>query len=419
MLGALLDKLGGLLPKNFIIASFFPMLIFAFLNGVMLYLFSGGFSRSFDRYLTLDAARQTFYGVVVLIGVAFVAYVFSTLNLFLRETLEGKHFLKLLRLQTPMVREQQRRLDELERDLDKSRRQFFLLRRDSDGWLKSLGEALKTGNEQSGPCEYTARGEVSKEIARLKWLRTRNELIEFKEMRAAVEALGSELKKYPTRLDGPGASDEENRRQLDADHTSLRLLIFYDQAISENRYVEAFNEKEFRYSRYKVNATAMGNIAESVRSYARSRYQINLDPLWSRFQKLIQADEKFYASLLDAKTQLDFLVSLFWLTALFTAAWLASLLLYARVSLLAFLLVGVVGAGMAVVWYKIATRNYLAFADILRTSIDLFRFDLLTSLHTPLPESSERERETWNGLSKLIGYGESEQPISYTHRLNQ
>jgi hypothetical protein len=159
----------------------------------------------------------------------------------------------------------------------------------------------------------------------------------------------------------------------------------------------------------------MGNLAESVRSYARSRYEMNLDSFWSRLQKSIQADEKFYLTLIDAKTQLDFLVSLFWLTTLFTVIWLASIL-YLRTSWLAFVFVGVIGAGLAALWYEIAKQNYLAFADILRTSIDMFRFDLLKGLHIKLPSSSDHERTTWQQLNYLIGHGDETETVRYFHQ---
>jgi hypothetical protein len=281
--------------------------------------------------------------------------------------------------------------------------------------IERLSDARAVGNQQQVECQYSNQETVSIDIKSLKAVRSRNELIEFGALKKIVEGLAGELEKYPTEKGRSQADDLENRRQLDGDHTKLILLIYYAQGIVENKYVEAFNEKEFKYSRYKVNATSMGNIAESVRSYARSRYEINLDSFWSRFQKLIQADDKFYASLLDAKTQLDFLISLFWLTALFTFIWLF-FLAYVRVSWLAFILVGVIGGGLAWIWYKIATRNYLAFADILRTSVDLYKFDLLTALHSQLPTSSDHERQIWDRLNQLIGYGENRQRVPYTQQ---
>lgn len=415
MLGTLLDKLGGLLPRSFIVSSFFPVLIFAILNGVMLYQFSASFRRAFEAYFALDASKQATYGVGVLIAISFVAYIFSTLNLYLRELLEGKHFAGFTTLQTLMVAAKQRQLDALKDDLEKSKRQFFLLKKTSERWLERLATAYQAANEPNVESKYSAESPVSIQIRKLQAERTRNVLITSRQLEDTVSAFQQEVESYPTVAEGSTVDDRKNRRKLDEDHTSLRLLIYYSQGIAENNYVEAFNEIEFQYSRYKVNATSMGNIAESVGSYARSRYEINLDSFWSRLQKSMQSDEKFYATLIDAKTQLDFLVSLFWLTTLFTTIWLASLL-YVRTSWLAFVLVGVIGAGLAALWYEIAKQNYLAFADILRTSIDMFRFDLLEGLHVRLPGSSDHERTTWQQLNYLIGHGDATETVRYFHQ---
>jgi hypothetical protein len=415
MLGTLLDKLGGLLPRSFIVASFFPVLIFAILNGAMLYLFSSSFRRAFEAYFALDAAKQSIYGAGILIAISFVAYIFSTLNLYLLELLEGKHFAGFTKLKTRMVAEKQQQLDALQDDLDESRMEFVLLKKDSDKWLERLAVAYRAANEPNIETKYSAESSVSTEIGKLKAKRTRNVLITAAEWKKIVSAFEDEVKGYPIVAADSKVDDSKNRRKLDEDHTSLRLLIDYSQRIAENNFVEAFNEKEFQYSRYKVNATSMGNIAESVRSYARSRYEMNLDSFWSRLQKSIQADEKFYLTMIDAKTQLDFLVSLFWLTTLFTVIWLASLL-YVRTSWLAFVLVGVIGAGLAALWYEIGKQNYLAFADILRTSIDMFRFDLLKGLHVKLPSSSDHERTTWTQLNYLIGHGDETETVRYFHQ---
>jgi hypothetical protein len=415
MLSTLLDKLGGLLPRSFIIASFFPVVIFAISNGVMLYLFSASFRRAFEAYFALNATGQTTYGVGILIAISFVAYIFSTLNLYLLELLEGRHFAGFTSLQRRMVAEKQRQLDALQRNLERSQRQFFLLKTHADEWLDRLGKAYRAANESNVESKYSAESSVSTKIGKLKAERTRNVLITDLQFEGVVSAFEQEVKSYPIVAEGSKADDLENRRKLDEDHTSIRLLIDYSQRIAENNFIEAFNEKEFQYSRYKVNATSMGNIAESVPSYARSRYEMNLDSFWSRLQKSIQADEKFYLTMIDAKTQLDFLVSLFWLTTVFTVIWLASLL-YVRTSWLAFVLVGVIGAGLAALWYEIAKQNYLAFADILRTSVDMFRFDLLKELHVKLPSSSDHERTIWKQLNYLIGHGDETETVRYFHQ---
>jgi hypothetical protein len=414
MLGTLLDKLGGLLPRSFIIASFFPVLIFGISNGVMLYRFSASFRRAFETYFALNASRQTTYGVGILIAISFVAYIFSTLSLYLLELLEGKHLSGFPRLKTRMVAEKQRQLEALRDVIERPRREVFLLKTHAEEWLDRLGKAYRAANVSDVESKYSAQSSVSTMIRKLEAQKSRLDLITFLQLEDAVSGFELEVKSYPVVTDSK-VDDRENRRKLDQDHTSLRKLIYDSQAIAEKNYLGAFNEMDVRYSRYTVNPTSMGNIAESVRSYARSRYAINLDSFWSRLQKSIQADEKFYLTLIDAKTQLDFLVSLFWLTTLFTIIWLASLL-YLRTSWLAFVLVGVIGAGLAALWYGIAKQNYLAFADILRTSIDMFRFDLLKGLHVKLPSSTDHERTTWQQLNYLIGHGDETETVRYSHQ---
>src|SRR5712691_3364814 len=91
MLSNLLDKLGALLSKSFVIGSFIPVLIFAFLNGALLYWnaswFRGGWAES-----QLFDAKAGFVMGAILIGLAVTAYVLSSVSVFLREVLEGKHF---------------------------------------------------------------------------------------------------------------------------------------------------------------------------------------------------------------------------------------------------------------------------------------------------------------------------------------
>src|SRR6476661_1189364 len=91
MLGTLLEKLGTLLPRNFIIASFFPMLLFAAMNGLMLYWMSDRFHQAVQNYFAMDAGSQALIGFPILIAITLAAYIFSTLNLLQRELLEGQY----------------------------------------------------------------------------------------------------------------------------------------------------------------------------------------------------------------------------------------------------------------------------------------------------------------------------------------
>lgn len=411
MLGTLLEKLGGLLPKNFIISSFFPVLIFAFLNGLMCYLTSDAWRRWLGEYSQLDAGKQALYGFPVLIGIAVLAYIFSTFSLYLRQLLEGNYLPELLSRR--LTAKQQVRLKRLQEEIEEYGRKRFDLNNNLRNWQKGLRDARKLGDKGDIDCTYTDANSSAVKIERLRQLRKQHQWIEFAALEDTVADLARELTRCRVDRADDKSADALNRQLLDKDHTELIDLIDYSFGQINNRFIDLYNEREFNFSRYKLAPTAMGNIAESINSYALTRYAINLEAFWSRLQKVIQGDEKFYATLLDAKTQLDFLVALFWVTAAFTAIWVFALL-YAGSSILAFLVVGLVGPTLCILFYKIALQNYLVFADTLRTSIDLYRLDMLKALHVTLPPNTTAERQTWEALNGLIGYGRIREVV-YKH----
>ena len=89
MLTAVLDRLTSLTSKAFIIGAFVPVLAFAFLNGVVLYLGFGWFRAWAEPQISV--AARTFDVVATLVGLAVVAYVLSSLSAFLQQVLEGEH----------------------------------------------------------------------------------------------------------------------------------------------------------------------------------------------------------------------------------------------------------------------------------------------------------------------------------------
>jgi hypothetical protein len=401
VLGTLLERVGALLPKSFTIANLFPMLMFAAVNGLMLYWMSDRFREVVHDYLSQPAGKQALIGFPILIAIALAAYIFSTLNLLQRELLEGKYL--WARAKRKMTAAQQKRIEALKAEVDATIKNRFAL--DELNADQRLLDARDEGNKLEIGCQYSASSDAAKAIKALHEKTLGYEAIRAADLETEIALLEGEFKKC--KVDKKDANDSEMQAMLSLDQQQATLIARINFALKEAEaaYVGLYNKGEFNYSRYRVAPTAMGNIAESVRSYARSRYSIDLDAFWSRLQKVVVDDDKFYSSLVDTKTQLDFTISLFWLTVCFTAIWTVELLIL-RKSILAFVLVAVGGPVLSILWYQIALQNYRAFADVLKTSIDLYRFDLLALLRAARPRGNEHEREIWSGLNSVIGYGE-------------
>jgi hypothetical protein len=156
----------------------------------------------------------------------------------------------------------------------------------------------------------------------------------------------------------------------------------------------------------------MGNIARSIQSYTASRYGLNIDMLWTRFQKVMH-DDGFYGVLQDAKTQVDFLVSSIWLTAISTLLWIAYQMFVGH-GVLLFLAALALGPLALFVFHGLALQNYRAFADLMRSAVDLYRWALLDALHIAKPQDPLQERELWPILNRQLGYGEAV-GIPYDH----
>src|SRR5262249_28614214 len=149
-------------------------------------------------------------------------------------------------------------------------------------------------------------------------------------------------------------------------------------------------------------------------SYATTRYNLNLDLHWSRLQKAVRRDDASWAIIQDSKTQLDFLINSCWLTIGWTAVWSVALLLRGYHPWV-FLAVSLGGPLIARVWYLVAVEQYRAFADLLRTSVDLFRFDLLKDLRLALPADLLDERYLWDELNQVTAYGDQTSNFRFQH----
>ncbi len=130
-------------------------------------------------------------------------------------------------------------------------------------------------------------------------------------------------------------------------------------------------------------------------------------------QAIIAEDSAFSALLDESKLKLDFAVSMTAVSGLFAISSIVPVALFVELFYLV-LLVPAIALGAMVLFYLLAVRAYRALGEVLRSAIDIFRFELMEKLHLKKPKNSEDEKAIWEKLSdhmKLMGTDQ----IEYNH----
>lgn len=308
MLGNLLEKLSSFFSRSFLV-NCIPLLFFAFLHTLTAYFANASFQGWVRLRVMPELGQASLVTFAALLALTIVAYVLSTLNLLMRQILEGRYLPDWIA--AGLGQRHQDRLHKVERKLTQARRELGSLRTKGATWNEQLGEAMREGFATKR-CSYIPPEAVKTVIRR----RENNDTLAETHLQAAVNALVPILKANSTQEVGNAQSDK-----LDADNAEVRLAILYAIEQKESEVVRYFNVRQFDFAGAEIRPTRMGIIAETAAYYAKSRYGLNLDFFWSRLQKAIAADSTLYSNLQDAKSQLDFMVSMFWHTTLYTLIW--------------------------------------------------------------------------------------------------
>lgn len=393
MLSTLLSQLQGYFSKYFLLASFFPMLSFAVLNGLVGYLVFDGWHDWVDRNIfnAPTGTRATFVTTSLVVAVTLLAYVLSALGTFLRQVLEGRSWGAIGSLFVPA---QARRRNRLDREAERLLAEIADLA-PAESWQRSLAEARKAGKKAQGGISLSP-APVEAALTTLERRQLNFQLVKAAELEHAVDMIAVSLRNRDADTDGT----------LDRQHARVLQLIDYARQCAPALHVKLQNELNSSFGAQDVAPTKMGNVANSIQSYALRRYACNLEVIWSNLLRIVQKDEKAQAALQEAKTQLDFLVTYCWLTIVFAAVWTIVFGLVAQ-SRTAFLVSALAGPLLAYLWYRAAAEQYRSFADVAMTTLDTFRFDLLRDMRIHVPADVEDERVIWANVGKLATYGET------------
>ncbi len=406
-LDTLIDRLQGLFGRGYLLAGFFPVLILtalcALVAGRLFPSTQGFFARVSEKEASLD---QLLSWLGLLLILALAGFIFWSLNTWLRELLEGRYLPSPIRRWLEARQQEARlaleeRLDQLRPDLSRYRRVAGMTlveairEKDSKAgkrqWANLLAAAETAARERTETRAFEVAPEVVREHKRLLRMRRRQQVIPFRSARRLFEALLAELESAPA--DGLPEL-VKMRRQF------LRLARYATVKV-ESEYARLWCEKFWRFPSESaaLGPTGLANMAELFRHYTSTRYGMEVDVFWPRLQKIVAGDKDFLPLLGEAKTKLDFAVAMTWTSGLFALGWSIVIPLYSE-SFLLFPLVITPAIVATALFYLVAFRAYRAFGEVLRSAVDLFRFQLLEALHLKLPPRVEDERALWQELSR-------------------
>jgi hypothetical protein len=402
MIGALLNTVQTTLlgSRGFLLTSLLPVILFTLGS----YLVDSSIQPAHTKWIAqFMQDKPGFTASAVGLLILILAYMFSSVNSLLREILEGK----LLRRwpNNPFLKYQMKKAEEVRARFDDLQRSHFDLSREKS--IDRLRTARQNGSVKAAPAAApptTLRTAVDGMIA----LKSQLKELDHATLTKAVADLAP-------LLEAASANDRKSNFsvQLSVMHVDLVQCVQYELGRLERARVQAYWESA-TYPE-DLAPTRLGNIAGTLTYYAKSRYGMLLDVFWTRLQKQIQADEKMSNSLQDAKVQLDFFVSLVWVSGAFSLFWSIMLIaLTTQVKL--FLMVSAGGYAVMFVCYQLACQSYVTFGEVVRGAVDMLRFQLISAYHLPLPAGSNEEKQLWSTLADWVAYDSRTGDVLYDHK---
>lgn len=393
MLSTFLSQLQGYFSRYFVVGSFFPMLSFAVLNGLIGYFAFPRWQGWIHSNLLDSPSSGALTSGTLVVAITLMAYVLYGLSTALRQILEGRSWGWFGRLLIPA---QSRRREQLRRKLQAVAMETADLN-DAPIWQQQMAAARDIGKSEHPGIGFVppADDQMKRTLDGLE-----RKMLDFAEVQA--DGLQAAAEQFEKRL---RSCDFDASPELLEQQQRLGRLIAYASERAPALHARLQNQMNADFGAQNVAPTMMGNVASSIQSYALRRYHCNLELVWSNLLRLAQNDDKTQTTLLEAKTQLDFLVACCWLTLLSAAFWAVSFCVVVP-SRTAFVASALGGPLLAWLWYRAATEQYRSFADVAMTTLDTLRFDLLRAMRVHPPSDVGDERVVWENIDLLTTFGD-------------
>lgn len=433
-LSSLGDALQGLFSRNFVIAGFMPVAVFAGLSLWPLSILYPETWEALSQQLEDTDVLSTEFSLQV-IGLILISYVVWSSRAFFREILEGRYLSSSARegltaCQTSVWRklEEQREalrpdrtflrqvaaMDLFEaRNIDTTSADAETVKRGEEQWVNVLHNAI--GQFDTGGAGHNFTGnkdlaDLNVVITALKKKRDRQESISFSDLDSCRETIESYCEPAQRKT-----LSESGDQILIEGGQELPFLAQYALAKVEREYsrLTALLQYRFPNNHLTIGPTALANMAEIQRAYAHERYGIDIDVVRPRLQKLIDEDTEFSGVLATTQMHVDINVMMTAMGFLFGLTWFWQMAALSE-NPMGFLAVIAGSTAATIVFYGLAVPAYRRHGEVLRSAVDLFRFDLLESLHIALPANTTEEQETWGKVMRHMIFG-SGVDLEYDH----
>jgi hypothetical protein len=419
MFGSVIDKIGGLLSRSFILASFFPFLIFVAASLAMAWIALPQTRPTLTAFFELEAGKQAVVIATVMIAIAVVAYVVSPLTVVVRQMLEGRLFLPRWAQNKMLAGEQQtandlksqrdeaNNRDNVASDFSKNKMDELFAARREGNKLKTLGTdvriQIKAADKQLNETEKLATPGHGADDATMDALQQAADL--------TVIALRNNSIQLP---DTASRADRILATTLQA--LQMRTMGLLQRAVDDARQ-GLIDTQETLYGRFPmkgIGPTRIANIRSAAESHGLDAYGIEFDFLWPRLRLAILKEDEKVAEIIDnAKTQVDFSLLMVLLCALFTIGWVIALALLGG-SPLTVILLGVAGQWIIFFFLRVVEESIKQLGELAGAAIDFYRFKLLRRLDVNLPGDLVAERALWQRLQQsTTALGTID--ISYSH----
>jgi uncharacterized membrane-anchored protein YhcB (DUF1043 family) len=392
-----LARFGG----NFIVSSFVPALAFVAASMIV-----------FDPIIPPDLiekmqnALQPFgeSGIILLASTIVLGFTLHSLNTFIYKMLEGYRVLaRLPWLKKRQIRKCEKlelRLDEVKVEMDEIKERLIDYTNKHD-LVKNL--LHHTAKELSRDLS----DEDGEEIARIENL--------FRFCVEQIRFLNLKIQESDSRL-----SELEDERY----------------------YIMAERQLYFPLRKEGFLSTRFGNILRAAEAYAGDRYGIDAVRLWPRLVHVIP--ESYYEKVEQSNNGLAFLVNcavlslLFGLLSVLSAIYQCYILSLAKAGkdkwmyfihidseptvyrerIYIYVAIFIFALFASFIFYRGSFPVVMQYGNMIRSSYDLFRMQLLQALHSELPEDSEHEWDTWRRLSEFVAIGEQLGPLSLEYQIS-